>query len=730
MLKKPRSVLKGSIALVSVLLGGALASLIAMIILKNKSCDTVACLNGTCQPDGTCECSSARVTGAACDTVLDKCHNVDCGSHGTCSTTDGACVCNTGYTGPQCSQQIRLTVPTQGINGVNGFCKGSHDVFPFYKNVFNVTKADCETMCVTDPDCLGFNINESTKVGQLFRATAADGYSAAAPGWKATTAFPTYASPYNCPSIASPKNAGGCVSSYAFPDNNCTRELGWECYSNPHATKMRVAGRRLAAEPTVGCRVIVSNPYLYSSELLTTEGTFYCWFFNMLRDARAGSTVYLCNAYLTLFKHQSEDPADYQSQIFYALLAALRRNVTVVCVNVTTQQQQCQIDVATQASLVDYLTSGQLRYVDIYPTAYAFFHDKIYLSDKTAYVGGQNMSGSSSVDVGVEITAASPLYADLKQRVLYLANQGSGPLSLKYTATSPWKDTDNTNYFVAVSPYVPLQTNQQGTTNCNFPQARLSPPPSGVGPFLVQNNSSKQLQANAGNVSYEYTHLYNLIENAKTFLVITNYDWSIFGDWFSAYAKPGADWNMAGALQRAVERGVNVDVWISAMPFSDSSTPCGNTTCQGLRCSDFSAWLTGLQSHSNFKMHWWYQSPAGDSFNNACHVLHAKIYYSDWGALISSSNFTPQYFAATQSVGFCAVFGTTGTGPSWVSDGINAVITILKTKSKSGKYTCDNGSTPNFQRTSDTGKQLCTADGTSCTNTCAGSAGMWQNCTR
>ena len=58
--------------------------------------------HGTWNPaTKACDCSDGY-TGATCQTapVVDKCENVNCGAHGTCS--EGMCVCSDNYYGPRC----------------------------------------------------------------------------------------------------------------------------------------------------------------------------------------------------------------------------------------------------------------------------------------------------------------------------------------------------------------------------------------------------------------------------------------------------------------------------------------------------------------------------------------------------------------------------------------------------------------------------------------------------
>jgi phosphatidylserine/phosphatidylglycerophosphate/cardiolipin synthase-like enzyme len=620
-------------------------------------------------------------------------------------------------------------VPGAGSNNTGvatGFCKGPSDSFPSYKNITE----DCDTMaarhkCASDNNCVAFNVNEKSKQCQLFylniTAPNESNMSNASANWKDNNFFPLYASPYVCPVIKSPKNAGGCTSTYP---EACAVVPDWTCYQKNMSSPRTVIPpfSESASADALHCSVIVSNPYLPTSKLLTTTGTFFWWLYNMLQECPANSELFLCNVYITLFVHSNEDPEDYVTQCYYALKNALLRNVVVWWIVVASDSQQCQADILAQDGLKEHV-GVNLKVVDFGTSGFYFFHDKIYLSEKRAYVGGQNLSRSASIDCGVELLASSPLFADVRRRVEYLRNKGMTALTFSKTMDAPFVTPDSSaSYFIAVSPSAPTQTGQQGVTNCNFPQQPQLKQKNNVGPFVV--NSPWQYE---GHVSYELPHLLNIINKSRVQVSITNYDWSVYGDFFTTI-KMGSNWSIALALEAALKRGVKVNIWINAMPFSDQLT-CGNTTCVALRCFKFSSWLRTIESSypSVFNLHWWYQNPAGDKFNNYCHPLHAKICYTDAGIHVSSSNLTPQYYNGTQDTGFCGVFNTNAGAPHWLDNGIMSVFNLLTTHSKSGSFTCDNNSTPNFQTTSSTQKPLCVNDAY-CTNTCVGRVGMFSNC--
>jgi hypothetical protein len=651
------------------------------------------------------------------------CKTINCGQHGHCE--NGECICTDGYSGKYCDKSpIAGFSLVKGANGKSGFCKAGKDDYPYFKWIENTTQDSCKELCNSDENCVAFNYNDTYKIGQLFSSTKAQGYDGPPSStWKrnvghySSPKFPTYASPYICPDpMKYPLNDGGCRSGY--PDLCTDNQDGWMCYvkgDSPNVSWWGPDNDPIPSGNTDDSKLqfLTSNPYIPSYLLLKTPGNFYYWFYHLIKNAN--KFLILCNAYIKLGIHRSEDPDDYQNQIYYALFDALNRGVNVTCVNVSYDQQQCQIDFATQPGFKEHLGKN-LNYVDFGATKYTFFHDKIYISENEAYIGGQNLSASFSIDAGVIIPKDSPLYDDIRNRAVYMTKSGNYVMYSKYTSDKPYNAQDsNTDYFSALSPYFPLCLDKQGES-CTFPQESCDSPSKGTGKFTTFNN----LEFGEGHVSYEYNHLINLIKNAKDFLTITNFDFSFYSSFFGT--KSGKDDKMGPALEQAAKNGANINLYIHNAPINDDLCN-GSATCVMLRCKESKTWLDKMKkNYSNFKIHWWYQNPADPSFNMECKTLHSKIYYSDYGFLISSSNMTPSYFGGTQDTGIAGVFHSSP--PKWILVGVKNVIDILKDHStstyKGQKYTCDNDE-PNFQTKSHNDKDLChTKDGNVfCKNACA-----------
>jgi len=425
------------------------------------------------------------------------------------------------------------------------------------------------------------------------------------------------------------------------------------------------------------------------------------------------------------------------------LINALKRGVKITVVSVGPKPKPLYPD------FTQYVTSGKLIFInikrkdsDLYT---GFFHDKIYLSENEAYVGGQNQSGSGVIDCGVSVSAETPLYQDILRKTNYLSSQMIIPLTFSYTSKNPWKYQDN-EYFITVSPYFPLCSNKQncttkGKTFCNisnclcnnttsvlksqeggcvFPQQQCPIPSQPVGPYPVGT-----MNKSAGKVSYGWHQIRDIITKAKKFITITNFEWSMYGGQFGP--APGMDWTFADAIQKAVERGVSVNLWLYNSPMSAGakgntnanvvsqgpSTFCGyNPMCNLFRCEESASWFETMNKNKNFNMHWWYQRPADPVWNNDCKILHAKINYSDYGLLITSANFTPTYLGTISNTGFAAIFDN-HSPPTWIKRALGEqgdsgdFFEILKTQSKTGKSLCDNGPTSNFQTTASDGTNLC-----------------------
>ncbi|EFC49938.1 predicted protein, partial [Naegleria gruberi] len=87
-------------------------------------CTDINCVHGSCI-DGACQCETGY-TGSLCDQAItsnntDKCADINC-VHGSCS--EGVCQCETGYTGSLCDQAVTSnnTDKCADINCVHGSC--------------------------------------------------------------------------------------------------------------------------------------------------------------------------------------------------------------------------------------------------------------------------------------------------------------------------------------------------------------------------------------------------------------------------------------------------------------------------------------------------------------------------------------------------------------------------------------------------------------------------------
>jgi hypothetical protein len=191
-------------------------------------------------------------------------------------------------------------------------------------------------------------------------------------------------------------------------------------------------------------------------------------------------------------------------------------------------------------------------------------------------------------------------------------------------------------------------------------------------------------------VSYEWWHLYDLIKNAKNFIKITSFEFSFLS---SNLSKCGFDFNIADALDHVIKsKKVNVELWINNTPSYNSMPNYLDATCAMFTCPEMNNYLNSWTSYKNFKINYWYNNPYKGGFPS-CKILHAKIYYSDYGLLTSSSNFTPDYWGHTSNTGLCVRFKN-NVIPNWIKIGIENIFEILQNNSNKSdygkKYTCLN----------------------------------------
>ena len=605
----------------------------------------------------------------------------------------------------------------KGLSG-SGFCYGKGNSFEAHDFFKENTLEACQDRCKQDNDCSAISYMNDTKDCIVYKP---DGQSPATKGWKKSDGdkFPTYASPYyGCP-YPLPKN--GCTVD--FP-GSCTKDVqgnpimaqNVSCWiknkSKENYTSFKV---NVAPEDDSHIQIVLSNPFLYGYDLMDVENSFYNWFLDLIDNAEKFLT--LCNAYITLGKYQSDDPSDVQSVIAVHLTNRLKAKpqLKVFLISVGYDQGDCQMAVREQAIYKPFFDNGQMTYIDFSQGGIPFFHDKLYISDKKAYIGGQNMSGSSSIDFGLSASNKSPLYNDLYLRSVWFYNKGvNNPdpnytLKFKYTVEQPFM-SGTTGYFVVTSPTFPLCTNPASPwypkQACDI-TAKSGPCP-GPGGKAEWNT----------HVSYEHAHILDIISNANTFINMTNYEMSAFGNLPNGNTQTGYDWSILNALMDRAKAGVDIDFWISNSPFSDKVRGGENAICSFLRCNEGRNWLNQTKQYSNFKIHWWYQTPGTTGFSN-CHPLHAKIFYTDAGLLVTSANLTTDYFGNTPNTGIAAVFHD-HKPPNWVKVGLNSIFQLLKDNSSikynDKTYQCDQ-SKPNFETKDEHGKSMCDPQN-GCTGTC------------
>lgn len=623
----------------------------------------------------------------------------------------------------------------QGLSGP-GYCKVNNQANSNWWQVKDTKENPlslkyCKELCKNDPKCLAINYNstENKKECQLF--TSDETPKDASINYKSSynDIFPTYSSPWLCdlPLQEDKRNNNFCLYKFGYNSSQCELTTdNVKCFKKIINKKKSYLGYNLTNindynvyDNDIGITYVVSNPFLYKNELYKTPNTFYNWFINMLKN----STVFitLINVYFMLGKWESDDPTNYQNIIYWEILNAANRGVKINIIY-SKLAEPTELD-CLDALIEQYKNNKNLKKIQNinFKSVNFFFHDKIYISDKECYIGGQNMSGSSSIDFGVGISSFSSLYQDIKERSTYFLNKTNGinkPFVFKYTYNNPFITKDNIDYFISLSPFNNI---------CNvrpkkkvFPQSYID--------FTKNPKVGGYNNNSLSRVSYEWWHLYDLINNAKKFIKITNFDFSLFS---SGLSQCGYDIKMQKAIENAISKKVDIEMWLHNQPMADSMPNNPNSMCGMLICPNTKKLIDTWTKTGNFKINYWYTNPYIDNYP-PCKLLHAKIYYSDYGVLISSSNFVPDYWANTSNTGLCVRFND-GNIPKWIINGVQEVLDILNKNKKHGKYTCNN-KTPNFDLegapcgfTSD-GSYLCSSTCSTCSKLSDQNVPVCTNC--
>ena len=502
--------------------------------------------------------------------------------------------------------------------------------------------------------------------------------------------------------------------------------------------------------------IIISDPTLWRPPapgggigvpMYDTPYTFYPWLLELVQNAQR--FVIMCNVYNYMLGTYDIFDATF--------LAALQRGVKITFVTIH--------PVWPPPTFAKYVGAG-LSLITLTRPRYGVgggeqvFHDKIYASEKAAYVGGQNATPWPPIDIGVAIKAPCPLYYDLIAKANYLATSMMHPVVFSHTAVSPWNYRGD-EYFISISPYYPtcvgkprcgkstgspppfchilscpcvVQTSPvTSSVGCNFPLAAcdsLSRP--STGPITP---AGLGLKSAGGNVSYEWHHIYEIFTKARDFIKITNF---LFNPWGGQWNSTGSAWTLFTELENAVRRGVVVDVWVSSIPPSEPGVNVGppgglcgfGPDCSAFRCKESREWFDRMYKYPNFRMHWWYQRPYFSLENAAatdagpCFMLHGKLVFADSGLQITSMNFAPNYFAcgATET-GLSVRFSDTP--PQWVLDGVGRYFAVIEKErtgvGTGGHYVCDNGAVENFQQVAVNGDKLCNTEGPLIDQYCTGS---------
>ena len=647
-------------------------------------------------------------------------------------------------------------IQQKGINGLIGICRNSKNAYPYSKFGVSTTLEDAKKECLGNEKCVAMSFTKSyNDTGKpatiLFSFEKVDGWAPPSQNWNSYNShtFPAFPSPYVCndPLPKAESKGSFCYNYYGDYSQNILNQpntisptgvsntgcsvdkSNWVCYfrSDKNIYQKSWEEKNVDCTKYLTCAqsqnnftTLISNPYIPTYKLLKTPGNFFFWFYNTIKNAK--EYCYIINTYWKIGIYQSEDLDDYQSQIYHIILQALKSGVTFYIVHSGSGDDTCSELISQQIGFVDFiykwdtpvdinLARGKLNMISTNKTEIGFFHDKIYLTENDCYIGGQNASSSSSIDFGITITSSSPLFEDVKTRCNYFISLGKGSdLKFNYNEKTPYKSSDGTKYFIALSPFSPpCNSNVSTLHNCFYGSQGVCNPPESIGDF----------KGAIKNVSNEYQQVLNIIKNAKKWIFVTNYELSAYSQFFQPR---GTTWSLFDAMLSSAKKlekpsfsngvftGCQLFIYNSAMGADDPVCE-GVTACEFFRCKRGWKWLQDMKM-AGADVNWWYQTPVKsipktaifpqgeriyecDSPWSDCALLHAKIYYSDYGLLVSSSNFTASYFTGTEDTGFACIFGENGP-PGWIKQGMSNIMNLIERHKSSGNIQCLHSNQPNI----------------------------------
>jgi hypothetical protein len=624
----------------------------------------------------------------------------------------------------------------KGISG-SGYCKIGNQAYSNYLEFNDISLDNCKQKCKDNNNCTSIVYNSKYNYCQNFVIDNDGKINNASINYKKTydKDFPTFASPWTCdlPLDTFYK----CFNRFGYNTEQCYREDNVKCYkinrdkdikSNYNFIKdLDKYKINIVDDKDVNIQIVLSNPFIPTENILDIKHTFYNWLLNLIKNAN--EYLYLINVYITLGKWTSDDPTNYENIIYIEIVNATIRGCKVYIIN----QFPFEGDDATACNnpIKELYTSNPnviQSNINFFVIS-VFFHDKIYLSENEGYIGGQNLSSPSSIDFGITINKLSKLHNDLKIRAEYFRDLHDNSkvkyddvkLIFNYNYDESLK-INGVEYFLALSPFYPL-CNSRNNWEYPIPQKELdfskmkNAPIGAVGPYF---NIKSGYKLKNSNVTYEWFHICDLISNANKFIKIINFSFSFFSSTFSDCSY---DYKMQNILNDAVNRGVEIELWINNSNMNNNysySNPTLDPTCYMFTCPNTQNLLKEWKSKSNITINYWYSKESPSAMRTSCKILHAKVYYSDYGTLISSANMTPDYWTNTSNTGLCVRYKSIDNIPDWIKVGLQNIFDLLDNNKTVNKNTCLNNE-PNINNTGNIDKQCPSCTGKSinlpfCTN--------------
>jgi hypothetical protein len=271
-----------------------------------------------------------------------------------------------------------------------------------------------------------------------------------------------------------------------------------------------------------------------------------------------------------------------------------------------------------------------------------FYHEKLYATENTTYVGSQNALLPDSYEAGyafyntIGSGVLNPMYFETLKRIQQYVNIESGYKEIEY-------NIENQCDTVWVNKTSGVVNGSESKTFLAF-----SPGVSATGLSAYNNKYANTMMG--PNATTETEALLSIIDEADEYLKIATYDWGNQSTW-----QPGSRWwgGLTAGVIAAAKKNIDVTLVIPRQGTSGrlavSSTACKPTSKTDAECAAYFRDALIAMMDAGVKIHI-IDPLCPDSAVNTdywlgrkCHMVHSKFILSEKAVFNSSSNFSTEY---------------------------------------------------------------------------------------